>query len=151
MGPSYLYNGNNYTVKTTLQWWHNEHNGVSYHQLHDCLLNRLFTRRSKWPLNSPHKGPVTWKMFPCDDIIMNIFILKQTPERHALSYIGDRLITLWDYIDWDSLTPKADIMRLHSQYHATKLLLSDSMRSQHDPIWAPFQYKDHFSGIGVPL
>ena len=22
------------------------------------------------PVNSPHKGPVTWKMFPFDDVIM---------------------------------------------------------------------------------
>ena len=52
----------------------------------DGLLNRLFRRRSKkhqssaslafvmgihWcPLNSPHKGPVTRKMFPFDDVIM---------------------------------------------------------------------------------
>ena len=25
-----------------------------------------------WPVNSPHKWPVTWKMFPFDDVIMNI-------------------------------------------------------------------------------
>ena len=31
----------------TLQWRHNEHDGVSSHQPHDCLLNRLFKRRSK--------------------------------------------------------------------------------------------------------
>ena len=29
------------------QWRHNEHNGVSNHQPHDCLLNRLFGFRSK--------------------------------------------------------------------------------------------------------
>ena len=30
------------------RWWrHNEHDGVSNHQHHDCLLNRLFRRRSK--------------------------------------------------------------------------------------------------------
>ena len=23
-----------------------------------------------WPVNSPHKGPVMWKMFPFDDVIM---------------------------------------------------------------------------------
>ena len=32
---------------TTLQWRHNEHESVSNHQPHDCLLNRLFRRRSK--------------------------------------------------------------------------------------------------------
>ena len=31
----------------TLQWRHNGHDSVSNHQPHDCLLNRLFSRRSK--------------------------------------------------------------------------------------------------------
>ena len=30
-----------------LQWRHNEHNDDSNHHLHECLLNRLFRRRSK--------------------------------------------------------------------------------------------------------
>ena len=30
-----------------LKWRYNERDGVSYHQPHDCLLNRLFRRRSK--------------------------------------------------------------------------------------------------------
>ena len=70
----------------SLQWRHNEYDGVSNHQLHDCLLKRLFRRRSKkhqssasrafvrgihrWPVNSPHKRPVTRKMFPFDDVII---------------------------------------------------------------------------------
>ena len=64
----------------TLQWRHNEPNGVSNHQRIDCLLNRLFRRRSKkttklcvtgrYEGNSPHEGPVTRKMFPFDDVIM---------------------------------------------------------------------------------
>ena len=33
--------------KVSLQWRHNGHNSISNHQLHDCLLNRLFRRRSK--------------------------------------------------------------------------------------------------------
>ena len=33
--------------KHTLQWRHNERDGVSNHQPHDCLLNRLFRHRSK--------------------------------------------------------------------------------------------------------
>ena len=49
-----------------LQWRHNWPDGVSNHQPHDCLLNRLLRRRSKkkikaprhWPLrgNSPETG-----------------------------------------------------------------------------------------------
>ena len=63
----------------SLQWRHNDHDGVSNHQPHGCSLNRLFRRRSKktsklrvtdlcvgnspGPVNSPHKGPVTRKCF----------------------------------------------------------------------------------------
>ena len=67
-----------------LHWRHNERDGVSNYR---CLLNRLIRRRSKKTsklrvtglcvgnspglVNSPHKGPVTRKMFPFDDVIMN--------------------------------------------------------------------------------
>ena len=73
-------------VYAALRWRHNERDSVSNHQPHDCLLNGLFRRRSKktsklrvtglcvgnspGPVNSPHKGPVTRKMFPFDDVIM---------------------------------------------------------------------------------
>ena len=69
-----------------LHWRHNGRDSVSNHQPHSCLLNRLFRRRSKktWtfrvtglcvgnspgPVNSPHKGLVTRKMFPLDDVFM---------------------------------------------------------------------------------
>ena len=36
-----------YWLREPLQWSHNERNGVSNHQPHDCLLKRLFRRRSK--------------------------------------------------------------------------------------------------------
>ena len=72
----------------TLHWRHNESDGVSNYQHHDCLLNDLFSRRSKKTSklritglcvgNSPvtgefrTKGPVTRKMFPFDDVVMYI-------------------------------------------------------------------------------
>ena len=34
-------------ITQSLQWPHNERDGVSNYQYHDCLLNRLFRRRSK--------------------------------------------------------------------------------------------------------
>ena len=40
-----IYN-TNYTADP-LQWRHNDHDSVTNHQPHDCLLNRLFRRRSK--------------------------------------------------------------------------------------------------------
>ena len=66
---------------SSLQWRHNERHGVSNHQRHDCLLDCLSKYQSsasltfvrgihRWPVNSPHKRPVTRKMFPFDDVIM---------------------------------------------------------------------------------
>ena len=59
----------------SLRWRHHRRDSVSSHQPHDCLLNRLFRRRSKktsklrvtgllrgihrGPVNSPQKWPVT--------------------------------------------------------------------------------------------
>ena len=105
----------------SLQWRHYDQDGVSNHQPRGCILNRLFRRRSKktsklrvtglcvgnsrGPVNSPHKGPVTRKMFPFDDVIMdkamvrpsyfyngilipakNIFIWKRGPDGRITSH-----------------------------------------------------------------
>ena len=75
-------------LAAALQCRHNGSDGFSSHQPHDCLLNRWIRRRSKktpklrvtglcaenhwWPVNSPHKWPVTRKMFPFDDVIMKL-------------------------------------------------------------------------------
>ena len=75
-----------YSQPQSLRWRHNDHDSVSNHQPHGCLLNCLFRRRSQktsklrvtglcvgnspGPVNCPHKGPVTRKMFPFDDVIM---------------------------------------------------------------------------------
>ena len=40
----------------------------------------------RWPLDSPHKGPVTRKMFPFDDVIMNISILNSWHLRERSIY-----------------------------------------------------------------
>ena len=74
--------------KYPFQWRHNGCDDVSNYQPRDCLLNRLFMRRSKkistlrftglcreftggrWI--PPHKWPVTREMFPFDDVIMSL-------------------------------------------------------------------------------
>ena len=39
---------------------------------HQSSASLAFVRGiDRWPVNSPHKGPVTRKMFPFDDVIMN--------------------------------------------------------------------------------
>ena len=78
-----------FAILISLEWRHNGCDGVSNHQPHHCLLNRLFNsgadqikhqsslslafvrgvhRRSA----NPHKWPVTRKMFPFDDVIISI-------------------------------------------------------------------------------
>ena len=51
-----------YAVKS-LHWRHNEGDRVSNHQPHDCLLNRLFKRRSK-PSKFRVRGIHRWSVFP---------------------------------------------------------------------------------------
>ena len=71
---------------TSLQGRNDGGDGVSNHQPHDCLLNRLLRYRSKKspklrvtgrcagnspvPVNSLHKRPVKRKWFPFNDVIM---------------------------------------------------------------------------------
>ena len=73
------------SVKITMV--HDERDCVSNHRRLDCLLKSLFRRRSLDQRkhhssaslafvtfrNSPHKGPVTRKMLPFDDVIMTIY------------------------------------------------------------------------------
>ena len=119
----------------SLQWRHDDHDGVWNHQPHGCLLNRLFTRKSKktsklrvtglWvgnslgPVNSPHKGPVTRKMFPFDDVIMipghaskastglsgtlglrEVLTNRPWPWEHVLVFHTDRNLKIVAHCDW---------------------------------------------------
>ena len=79
MGPNHGHVG-------SLQWRHNERDGVSITSLtivystvysgvdqrkHQNSESLAFVREiNRWPVNSPHKGPVTRKMFPFEDVIM---------------------------------------------------------------------------------
>ena len=43
------------------------------HRKHQSSASLAFVRGiHRWPMNSPHKWPVTRKMFPFDDVIMNL-------------------------------------------------------------------------------
>ena len=58
-----------------MKTWQWRHKCAWNHMRLNCLCNRLFRRISKktWklPVDSPHKGPVTRKMSPFHDVIMN--------------------------------------------------------------------------------
>ena len=48
----------------------------AYQRKHHSSASLAFFRGiHRWPVNSPHKGPVTRKMFPFDDVIMNSEII----------------------------------------------------------------------------
>ena len=105
----------------SLQWRHNDHDGVSNHQPRGCLLKRLYMRWSKktsklrvtglcegnspGPVNSPHKGPVTRKMFPFDDVIMILALIislclttyRCHPLRRACRHRGHCNNSYWGY------------------------------------------------------
>ena len=51
-------------------------NTGAYERKHQSSLSLGFVREIfQWPANSPHKGPVTRKMFPFDDVIVLFCIL----------------------------------------------------------------------------
>ena len=58
---------------------------------HQSSLSLAFVRGiHRWPVNSPHKGPVTRKVFPLfDDVIMQTSISQITPHTSRASYIWD--------------------------------------------------------------
>ena len=91
---------------TALQWRHNGRNNVSNHQPHDCLLNRLFRRRSKkTPMfrvtgfcagNSPVTGEFpaqmvsNVEMFPFDYVIVDDCLCKEI--------IGSKICSVTNHI-----------------------------------------------------
>ena len=90
-----------------LQCRHNERDGVSNHQLYDCstvysgAIQRKYQRSAslsfvrgihRWPVNSPHRGPATRKMFPFDDVITwahnsNVVQIRIAPEAQLLWHV----------------------------------------------------------------
>ena len=91
----------------TLQWRRNEYDGVSNHRPHDCLLNRLFKAQIKenikaprhWPVTGefPHKWPVTLKILPFDDVIIDFPLLGNENKfraPHVISVISTWVVLL---------------------------------------------------------
>ena len=86
---------------------HNERDSVSTHRRLDCLLNHLFRRKSKktsklrvtgfvrgnhrCPVDSPHKGPVTRKVLPFDDVIRS-YIAAVPVSHHSISKITQTFV-----------------------------------------------------------
>ena len=53
----------------------------------------------RWAGNFPHKGPVMWKMFPLDDVIMGCwFNINMLSYQYRKSHCGDKTIIRSSYL-----------------------------------------------------
>ena len=129
---------------SSLQWHHNGHDSISDHQPHDCLLNRLFRHRSKktsklritglcvgnftgdrWnPVNSPHKWPVTWKMFPFADVIMSTTDMVWVQGISVLEFLFWNFLTILNRIFHDKSFMIDKKLKLPSSWSSDHILLS---------------------------
>ena len=109
-------------ASNSLQWRHNERDGISNNRHFDCLPNRLLRHRSKKTSklrvaglceeNSPVTGEfpaqraVTRKMFPFDDVIMQTQIFGKWQECWAL-FISQVLVgSTKEEDDWGPALPE---------------------------------------------
>ena len=89
----------------SLQWHHNEHDSVSNHQPHDCLLKGLFGRRSKVTSKLRVTGlcvgnsPVTGE-FPAQKAsnAENVSIWWRHHDISVKQFSPDWLLFLWNFI-----------------------------------------------------
>ena len=113
-----------YVSVISIQWRHKERDGVSNHGLVDCSLSRYirradqrkhqipaslaFMREIHW-MNSSHKGLVTRKMLPFDDVIISLKSIwdqiakyKCLGVEHLTSATGWVISSLWTIISTKS-------------------------------------------------
>ena len=113
-----------YWIHLSLRWRYNGRDSVSNHQPHDCLLNRLFRRRSKKTSKlrvtglCAHKWPVTRKMFPFDDVIMwysnhqgALQILRPRPSAQPLHIICMLAFNVSIVISRENLVTHDDVVK----------------------------------------
>ena len=56
---------------------------------HQSSMSLAFVRAIHWwPVNVPHKGPVTWKIFPFDD---NIIMISQSNKQYFIPWLSSSL------------------------------------------------------------
>ena len=110
----------------SLQWRHNERDDVSNHRrldgcstvcsdagkkIQQSSASLAFCRgNERWPVDFPHKGPVTRKMFPLDKVIMYFVVpLATPPPPHRIIWLfvctlrtlSSLCITRGDDITWN--------------------------------------------------
>ena len=91
----------------SLQWRHNGCDGVSNHQPHNCLLKRLFRRRSKENSKAPRHWPL------CGELTGNW--------RHHAIVVNQHVVNKQSGCRWFD-TPCMVFMWRHSKWLATRAL-----------------------------
>ena len=91
----------------------------------------------RWPENSPLKGPVTWQMFPFDDVIM----------KHA--YIGMHKLFLFFFITlWESNHRKYRKQRVLGYANVKSSYIYDIIKLKNDhEDWQNHDYPHQFVSI----
>ena len=66
---------------------------------HRSYTSLAFVRRiHRWPVNSPHKLPVTRKMLPFDDVIMPLGWRMSVPNQHKTLQSANRVLNFGEYL-----------------------------------------------------
>ena len=140
----------------SLKWCHNEHDGISNHQFlvffssicsgtdqrkYQSSTSLAFERGIHWwPVDSIHKGPVTQKMFPIDDIFMStndfIHILQGHLYWHRGSHttIPDLVKQSWTiWVKTHMKSPRTDLTTTKQ----SKTKHDDDMVWKHYPHYLP--------------
>ena len=100
---------------------------------HQSSASQAFVRAiHRWPMDSPHKGPVTRKMFPFDDVIKMCLIFRCFTKwcEHYSIY------TYWSYYALCSISP---ISTVHSNFGPDTLIIYGKYTVAIGDRWAPYR------------
>ena len=77
----------------------------AYQRKHQCSASLAFVRGiHRWPVNSPHKWPVTRKMFPFDDVMMKSLTTDDLAYRSWDSLAGPNAWWNWGQSNFEKIT-----------------------------------------------
>ena len=82
------------------------HSGTDQRKHQSSTLLAFVQGIHQWLVNSPHKRPVTWKIFPFDDVIMKwvvetwLWYNYQESSLSNISNISDKEFIFVDFISW---------------------------------------------------
>ena len=83
------------------------------------------------PVNSPHKWPVTRKMFPFDDVIMRCNILMTTHTHYFISNVTKMTSTHYSFVTWGLCRLNSSVTRLFIQ-QLIQTKGNENIRAPHD-------------------